>query len=35
MTMVTVGKVRDGRITEEMIIYDMFSMMRQLGLGKQ
>lgn len=32
MRMVTVGKVRDGKLVEEMIIYDMANMMRQLGL---
>ena len=35
MTMVTVGKAKDGELTEEMIIYDMSSMMRQLGLANQ
>ena len=35
MTMVTVGKVKAGKITEEMIIYDMSTMMRQLGLMNQ
>ena len=33
MTMVTVGRARDGELTEEMIIYDMSSMMRQLDLA--
>jgi len=33
MTMVTVGKAKDGELIEEMIIYDMFSMARQLGLS--
>lgn len=32
MRMVTVGKVKNGKLVEEMIIYDMASMMRQLGL---
>lgn len=32
MTMVTLGKVKDGKITEEKIIYDMVGMMRQLGM---
>ena len=35
MTMVTVGKAKDGKITEEMIVYDMATMMRQLGLMNQ
>ena len=35
MTMVTIGKAKDGELTEEMIIYDMSSMARQLGLGGQ
>jgi hypothetical protein len=35
MTMVTVGEAKDGELTEEMIIYDMSSMMRQLGLTGQ
>jgi hypothetical protein len=33
MTMVTVGKAKDGELIEEMIIYDMSSMARQLGLS--
>ena len=33
MTLVTVGKAKDGELTEEMIIYDMSSMARQRGLG--
>lgn len=33
MTMVTVGKAKDGKLIEEMIIYDMSSMARQLGLS--
>jgi hypothetical protein len=35
MTMVTVGRAKDGELTEEMIIYDMSTMMRQLGLMDQ
>ena len=35
MTMVTVGKVKSNTLTEEMIIYDMSTMMRQLGLMNQ
>jgi hypothetical protein len=35
MTMVTVGRAKDGELTEEMIIYDMSSMMKQLGLTGQ
>jgi hypothetical protein len=35
MTMVTVGMARDGELIEEMIIYDMSTMMRQLGLMDQ
>ncbi len=35
MTMVTVGKAKNGKLTEEMIIYDMSTMMRQLGLMNQ
>jgi hypothetical protein len=33
--MVTVGMARDGELIEEMIIYDMSTMMRQLGLMDQ
>jgi len=33
--MVTVGKTKGGKLTEEMIIYDMSTMMRQLGLMNQ
>lgn len=35
MTLVTVGKAKDGELIEEMIIYDMATMMRQLGLMDQ
>ena len=35
MTMVTVGKVKGDTLIEEMIIYDMSTMMRQLGLMNQ
>jgi len=35
MTLVTVGKAKDGKITEEMIVYDMATMMRQFGLMNQ
>jgi len=35
MTMVTVGKVQGDELTEEMIVYDMSTMMRQLGLMAQ
>ena len=33
MTMVTVGKAKEGKLVEERIIYDMSSMMRQLGMA--
>lgn len=32
MTMVTVGRAKDGELISEMIVYDMASMMQQLGL---
>ena len=35
MTMVTVGKAKDGELKEEMILYDMATMMKQLGLMDQ
>lgn len=33
MTMVTIGRARDGKLVEEKIIYDMADMARQLELG--
>ena len=35
MTMVTVGKAKGDKSIEEMIIYDMSTMMKQLGLMNQ
>lgn len=35
MTMVTVGKAKGDKLTEEMIVYDMSAMMSQLGLMNQ
>ena len=35
MTMVTVGKVKDRKLVEEMIFYDTSTMMKQLGLMDQ
>ena len=35
MKMMTVGKAKDGELTEKMIFYDMSTMMKQLGLMDQ
>ena len=35
MTMVTVGKIKDGKLVKEMIFYDTSTMMKQLGLMDQ
>ena len=35
MKMVTIAKAKGDKLTEEMIIYDMADMMKQLGLTNQ